>query len=281
MMDEKAVKPRKSRNILITGGSSGIGAAAVRTFASRGDQVWFTYHRGKKRAHELINALRRNALIPPNALPFDQSSWDSLQQLIGALPAEIDILVNNAALGTKTVELAGLEERHLQDELFTQVNCLGPLWLTKQLLPGMLKRGYGKIIMLSSVDGGIAAFPGFRDTDGMTKAAIAFLTRQWAAELIHDPVEIFCVCPGAVDTPMFRQSTLDPLSPASADELIARLPKGRLIRPDEISEILWWLTTEAAIALHGAVIDASMGLGVHPGCITMQNPRAILKEDIT
>ncbi|WP_153016073.1 SDR family oxidoreductase, partial [Pseudomonas syringae] len=109
----------------------------------------------------------------------------------------------------------------------------------------------------------------------------AFLTRQWAAELIHDPVEIFCVCPGAVDTPMFRQSTLDPLSPASADELIARLPKGRLIRPDEISEILWWLTTEAAIALHGAVIDASMGLGVHPGCITMQNPRAILKEDIT
>lgn len=280
-MGKKTVKPRKSRNILITGGSSGIGAAAVRTFASRGDQVWFTYHSGKGRALELIDSLSPNVPIPPKALPFDQSSWDSLLQLIESLSAEIDILVNNAALGTKTVELAGIEERYHQDELFTQVNCLGPLWLTKQLLPGMLKRGYGKILMLSSVGGGIAAFPGFRDTDGMTKAAIAFLTRQWAAELIYDPVEVFCVCPGAVDTPMFRKSTLDHLSSASADKLIARLPKGRLIRPNEISEILWWLTTEAAIIMHGAVIDASMGLGVHPGCITMQNPRAILKEDIT
>ncbi|MFH7362392.1 SDR family oxidoreductase [Pseudomonas syringae pv. tagetis] len=281
MMGMGTAWPQKKRNVLITGGSSGIGAAAVRTFVSRGDQVWFTYHRGEDRAHELINSLASHAHYPPQALPFDQGSWDSVLQLVEALPADIDILVNNAALGTKTVELSGLDEWHRQDELFTKVNCLGPLWLTQQLLPGMLKRGYGKILMLSSVDGGIAAFPGFRDADGMTKAAIAFLTRQWAAELIHEPVEVFCVCPGAVDTPMFRQSTLDPLSTVAADELIARLPKGRLIGPDEISEVLWWLTTEAAIIMHGAVIDASMGLGVHPGCITMSAPRAILKEDIT
>ncbi|MBU9810411.1 SDR family oxidoreductase [Rahnella sp. C60] len=279
-MNAETSTPGKSRNILITGGSSGIGAATVRAFASRGDQVWFTYHRGEDRALELINALSSLVSIPPQALPYDQGSWESLLQLVDAIPAEIDILVNNAALGTKTVELAGIEERHQQDALFTQVNCLGPLWLTRQFLPGMLKRGYGKILMLSSVDGGIAAFPGFRDTDGMTKAAIAFLTRQWAAELVHDPVEVFCVCPGAVDTPMFRQSTLDPLSSASADELIAQLPKGRLIRPDEIADILWWLTTDAAVIMHGAVIDASMGLGVHPGCITMRNPRTTLKEGV-
>jgi NAD(P)-dependent dehydrogenase (short-subunit alcohol dehydrogenase family) len=269
----EAMTVKTSRNVLITGGSSGIGAAAVRTFAFNGDRVWFTYHRGKDRALELINSLPRNTLITPDALPFDQGSWDSVQQLVDSLPAEIDILVNNAALGTKTIEQVGINERHLQDALFTQVNRLGPIWLTQRLLPGMLKRGYGKILMLSSVDGGIAAFPGFRDTDGMTKAAIAFLTRQWAAELIHDPVEVFCVCPGAVDTPMFRQSTLAPLSSAAADELIDRLPKRRLIRPKEIAEVLWWLTTEAATVLHGAVIDASMGLGVHPGCITMQPPR--------
>jgi NAD(P)-dependent dehydrogenase (short-subunit alcohol dehydrogenase family) len=266
----EAMTVKTSRNVLITGGSSGIGAAAVRTFASHGDRVWFTYHRGEDRALEIINSLPRNTLITPNALPFDQGSWGSVKQLVDSLPAEIDILVNNAALGTKTIEQVGINERHLQDALFTQVNCLGPLWLTQRLLPGMLKRGYGKILMLSSVDGGIAAFPGFRDTDGMTKAAIAFLTRQWAAELIHDPVEVFCVCPGAVDTPMFRQSTLAPLSSAAADELIDRLPKRRLIRPEEIAEVLWWLTTEAATVMHGAVIDASMGLGVHPGCITMQ-----------
>ncbi|MGO4744484.1 SDR family oxidoreductase [Serratia quinivorans] len=269
-MGTTSAETKMSRTVLITGGSSGIGAAAVRTFALRGDRVWFTYHQGEQRALELIDSLAPNVAIAPRAVPFDQSRWESLQQLMGLLPPQIDILINNAALGTKTVELAGIEERHRQDELFTQVNCLGPLWLTKELLPGMLQRGYGKILMLSSVDGGIAAFPGFRDTDGMSKAAIAFLTRQWAAELSHAPVEVFCVCPGAVDTPMFRQSTLDSLSPASANELIARLPRGRLIRPDEVAEVLWWLTTPAAVIMHGAVIDASMGLGVHPGCVTVQ-----------
>ncbi|NUU64787.1 SDR family oxidoreductase [Enterobacteriaceae bacterium BIT-l23] len=276
----ETTKSATSRTVLITGGSSGIGAAAVRHFASKGDKVWFTYHQGKQRALELIDSLVPTSPEPPRAVSFDQSSWDSLQQLIKALPSEIDILVNNAALGTRTVELTGIEEKHRQDELFTQVNCLGPLWLTRQLLPGMLQRGYGKILMLSSVGGGITAFPGFRDTDGMTKAAIAFLTRKWAAELSHNPVDVFCVCPGAVDTPMFRQSTLDPLSPESANELVARLPGGRLIHPNEIAEVLWWLTTPAASILHGAVIDASMGLGVHPGCIAAQASSANLKGDV-
>ncbi|WDN57370.1 SDR family NAD(P)-dependent oxidoreductase [Streptomyces clavuligerus] len=257
-----------ARTVLITGGSSGIGAAAVRAFAERGDQVWFTYHRGARRAGELVRELALAEGGRPHALPFDQGDWDSLKELLKALPQTVDVLVNNAALGTATVEQAGATSRHMEDELFTRVNCLGPLWLTRHLLPGMVKRGYGKILTVSSVGGGIAAFPGFRDADGMSKAAVAFLTRQWAAELSHEPVEVFCVCPGAVDSPMFRQSTLDPLSPADAAELVTRLPRGRLIRAEEIAEVLWWLTTAAAVPLHGAVIDASMGLGVRPGLIT-------------
>jgi len=66
----------------------------------------------------------------------------------------------------------------------------------------MISSGFGKIINISSVGGGIACFPGFNIADGMSKASIAFMTRQLAAELIHTDVEVFAICPGVTDTDM-------------------------------------------------------------------------------
>ncbi len=102
----------------------------------------------------------------------------------------------------------------------------------------------------------------------MSKAALAYLTRHLAAELVHQPISVFAVCPGAVDTTMFQESTLIPLPAQQRLAFTARLPQGRLIEPIEIAELTWWLATGDARVLHGAVIDASMGLGVHPGLIT-------------
>ncbi|WP_280465037.1 SDR family oxidoreductase [Nocardia brasiliensis] len=251
--------------MLVTGGSSGVGTATARLFAQRGDRVWFTYHSGRQRAESLVAALQD---VDVRAFAFDSGSQSSHQDLLDRLPGPVDVLVNNAAVGTKTVESQGTTTIQGQDECYVRVNLLGPLWLTRAVLPGMVERGYGKILMVSSVGGGIAAFPGFRDADGMTKAALAFLTRKLAAELTHHPVEVFCICPGALDTPMFQQSTLDPLPEDETANLVRRLPRGRLIQPTEIAELLWWLSTPAATVLHGAVIDASMGLGAHPGLLT-------------
>jgi NAD(P)-dependent dehydrogenase (short-subunit alcohol dehydrogenase family) len=132
----------------------------------------------------------------------------------------------------------------------------------------MIDRGGGVVVNVASVGGGIAAFPGFHVADGMSKAALAYLTRHLAAELAHEPVRVVAVCPGAVDTEMLRASTLDGLSAAGRDALLARLPGGRLIRPEEVAELIHWLTLPAAALLHGAVIDASLGLGSHPGLLT-------------
>ena len=83
-----------------------------------------------------------------------------------------------------------------------QVNSVGVMWLVDSILPGMIERKYGKIVNISSVGGGINVFPQFNIADGMSKAAIAFMTKALAGRLIYEPVEVFCVCPGATETSM-------------------------------------------------------------------------------
>jgi NAD(P)-dependent dehydrogenase (short-subunit alcohol dehydrogenase family) len=261
------VKDILMRTILITGGSSGIGRACVARFAAGGDRVWFTYRTGRERAREIVTELGGDTGPEVEAFEFDQGDWASHEQLVNRLPGPVDVLVNNAAIGSRTVEhqVAGSDME--RTAAFLRINAVGPLWLTQQVLPSMIERGYGKIINIASVGGGIAAFPGFHVADGMSKAALAYLTRHLAAELAHQPVDVFAVCPGAVQTPMLEASTLSGLSAPERRALEARLPGGRLLCPDEVAAVVWWLTGPEAALLHGAVIDASMGLGVHPGLL--------------
>ncbi|MGH3937916.1 MAG: SDR family NAD(P)-dependent oxidoreductase [Pseudonocardiaceae bacterium] len=256
-----------SRSVLITGGSSGIGRAIVERFAQAGDRVWFTYRSGQQRA--LATELELSARGWEVAgFELDQGNWPSHECLLMQLPGPVDVLVNNAAMGPKTIDRQLPGSAHQQAAAFLRINSVGPLWLIQQFLPGMLDRGYGKIINVSGVGGGVAAYPGLHVADGMSKAAVAYLTKHLAAELVHQPVGVFAICPGVVATPRFEASTLAHLPALRRHELEARLPQGRLIQPTEIAELVWWLTTGAAAVLHGSVIDASMGLGVHPGLLT-------------
>jgi NAD(P)-dependent dehydrogenase (short-subunit alcohol dehydrogenase family) len=255
------------RNVLITGGSSGIGRACVARFGDGGDRVWFTYRSGHERARQIIADLSA-AGAQVEAFEFDQGDWTSHQRLVASLPGPVDVLINNAAVGSRSIQryVAGSDAD--RTAAFLQINSVGPLWLAQQMLPGMIERGYGKVVNIASVGGGIAAFPGFHVADGMSKAALTYLTRHLAAELTHVPVDVFAVCPGAVDTAMLQASTLSGLSAQERRALEARLPGGRLLRPEEVAAVVWWLTGLDAVLLHGAVIDASMGLGVHPGLLS-------------
>ncbi|MCU7726629.1 SDR family oxidoreductase [Actinoplanes sp. KI2] len=253
-----------ARNVLITGGSSGIGRHAVARFARGGDTVWFTYLHGADRAKTLVEELASDG-VEVNAFAFDQGDWDSHQRLLRKLPAPVDILVNNAAVGSATVVDYEPGAAHQRSAAMLQINSVGPLWLVQQLVPSMLERGYGKIINVASVGGGIAPFPTFDLADGMSKAALVHLSRQLAVELAHTPVDVFAVCPGAVDTPMLNASVLGRLDDAARATFLAALPKQRLIQPGEIADLIAWLCTGAAASLHGAVLDASLGLGLAPG----------------
>jgi NAD(P)-dependent dehydrogenase (short-subunit alcohol dehydrogenase family) len=257
-----------SRKVLVTGGSSGIGRAIVRRFVAAGDVVWFTYRTGQDRADALSQELATQAPGRVRMFELSQGESSSHDELLSALPDEPDVLVNNAAVGSKTVERHVPGSRQEREAAFFQVNCVGPLWLAQGLIPGMAGRGYGKVVNVASVAGGAGPFPGFQVADGMSKAALVYMTRHLAAELVHSPVDVFAVCPGAVDTAMFAASTLEDMSPGERAALEHRLPRRRLIEPEEIAEVVWWLCSDAARVLHGAVIDASMGLAVHPGLLT-------------
>lgn len=255
--------PHPLRSVLITGGSSGIGRAAVRKFAEAGWRVTFTYHRGAERAAELVAEL---AELDVESRALDLGVPEEVDGFVALLSEVPDALIHCAGLGTGTVE-DYTANRHAQDDALMRVNALAPLWLTEAILPRMLARGRGRIVFVGSVGGSITHFPGFRAADGMSKAALTFYARQLAAELAHDPIDVFVVSPGATDTPMLHRSVLSHLSAQERRAFIARLPRGRLIAPEEIAGLIFLLCGHGTSALHGAVLDASLGLGVNPGLL--------------
>ena len=252
-----------SRTVLITGGSSGIGRAVVERFA-RQDEVWFTYRTGEARAHQLIEALGGRAV---RAFPFDQGDRKSHEALLAQLPGVPEIAILNAGLGSATVA-SYVDSPAAQDEALIRVNATGVLWMTQSLVPQMRARDSGKLVFISSVLGGVGQFAGFRWADGMGKAAVAFLGRQLAAELAQTGVDVFTICPGPTETPMLEASTLSKMTSVERTAFARRLPKGRLVTPQEVAELAHFLCGPEAQVLHGAVLDASLGLGVHPGLLT-------------
>ena len=196
---------------------------------------------------------------------FSQGNLASQEALLAQLPDRIDVLINNAAVGSATVKRLS-DNKYEQDRKMFEINALGVLWLTEAIIPRMMENG-GKIINISSVGGGIFHFPGFVLADGMSKAALTFMTKQLAAEHAHTKIDIFAICPGATDTDMFQSSTLNKLTVEQRKAFVEALPKKRLIDADEIALICEFLSQEHSTVLHGAVIDASLGLGVSPGMI--------------
>ncbi len=258
----------------ITGGFGGIGRECVTALLAHGANVAFTYVDGK----ESEKAVEKMVAEYPNRISahkLDLRYFESIKSCMAEVIdrwGRIDILINNAAVGSATVS-AFSDDPEAQDSIMLTINADGTLKTCQLFLKHMadsLATHPLKIINFSSVGGGIGTFPGFRLSDGMSKAAVAALTRQLAAELTSTKVDVFAICPGATNTKMFQASTLNHLSADERQAFEQSMPKNRLIHPAEIANIVIFLASSYSTPLHGAIIDASMGLGVRPGLATEQ-----------
>ncbi len=185
----------RGKKVVITGASSGIGRAAALEFARRGSNLVIAARRGE--LLDEVARLCRERGVECSAIVADVANREDCQRLIDAA-GRVDILVNNAGFAI----FEGIEDAKPDDlEQMMRTNYFGTVWCTQAALPGMLARGEGTIVNLSSIAGlmGYARMGGYC----ATKFAMIGFSEALRDEVLDRGVRVAMVCPGTVDTNFF------------------------------------------------------------------------------
>ena len=233
---------------LVTGGSRGIGKAIAKSFAESGAKVMIT----SRKMDALLEAREEMGgeveVFAANAGDLDgiSSCVKATMEQFGA----IDVFVNNAATNPYLGKTLGVDASRF-DKTF-QVNIRGPLFWCQAVWEAWMKEHPGVIINIASV-GGLRAESGL-GVYNLTKAAIIHMTKQLASEL--GPTRVVGVAPGLVQTDFAKV-----LVENVGDQLAARLPMGRIGRPEDIANLATFLASDRASWITGEtyVIDGGGG----------------------
>ena len=188
------MKDLKGRTALVTGASGGLGTHIARGLAREGMNVVVSGRREDALA-AVANELSGLG-VEARAVPADLSDLSQIDPLIERSEAAlgpIDLLVNNAG-----IETTGAFTSYTREELTStvDVNLTAPLLLTHRLVPGMLSRGHGHVVFISSAAGKLG--PAYSEPYAATKAALVGLTQSLRAEYLNAPVGFSVVCPGFI-----------------------------------------------------------------------------------
>lgn len=240
------------RTIIVTGGATGIGRATAERYIADGERVAIVDVDGERAA------TTADALDDEDALAFEAdvsdeaAARDALVQICEAL-GDPDVLVNNAGVAQNAVPINDQSIDEWQSIL--DVHLRGTYIWSRLVLPGMIERGDGHVVNLSSI-AGISAFP-YRTAYGPAKAAINNLTEVLAIESAPSGVSVNAVAPGYVRTEMvedlIENGELDP------EPLRERTPAGELATPDQIADAISFLTSPAAGYITGVVLPVDGG----------------------
>ena len=212
------------RNVVITGGSRGIGAAAVRRFASGGDRVWFLYEKDHNAAAAVAGETGAAAICCDVA---DRRAVLSAFERIG----DVDILICNA--GIMHFGLMTDMEEAAWDRLF-DVNVKGIYNCVGGAMPGFLKKQSGCVITVASMWGQVGA--SCEAAYSATKGAVIALTKALAKELGPSGIRVNCVTPGVILTDMCAG-----IEPSILEELAQETPVGRNGQPEDVAKAMAYL----------------------------------------
>ena len=235
------------RVIWITGGSSGIGKAAVRKFAGAGGRVAFTFLHSEAAARALESETGAFAI---RADVSDSAQVNRARDAILSRFGRIDVLVCAAGVAEKGLLMDQTDEAY---DRIMNTNLFGTFAAIRAVLPCMIERRGGSIVTVSSMWG---------ETGGAcealysaSKAGIIGLTRAVAKEVGSAGIRVNCISPGVIDTPMNAD-----LSPEDVDSLVEETPLGRIGMAEEVAEAICFLAGEGAGFITGQVLPVNGGI---------------------
>jgi 3-oxoacyl-[acyl-carrier protein] reductase len=230
------------RVALVTGGASGIGAAAAVRLRAAGAEV---------------AVFDREPVEGYVSVTGDIASSADVGEAVAQVERDlgrIDILVNSAGIPGESLRTVDVTDEEWQ-RVFA-INANGSFYMCRAVLPGMVARGYGRIVLVSSIAG--------KDGNPMaaaysaSKAAVIAMTKAVGKDVAGTGVLVNCIAPAVIETPI-----LAGLSQEHVGYMVERIPLGRMGKPDEVAALIMFLASDDLSFSTGATYDISGGRAVY------------------
>jgi len=242
------VSPITQQVAVVTGAASGLGRAIAHRFAKEGMRValWDVDLAGAERVAGEIGASAKAFAVNVTDTSSVRGAWSATKAALGT-PS---ILVNSAGILGPSAGIASYPEEQWHRVL--DINLNGTFRCCQAAVPDMVASGYGRIVNIASIAGkdgnpNVAAYVA-------SKAAVIALTKSMGKELATSGVLVNAISPSASETAIFGE-----LTDERRAKLLANVPMARMVRPEEVAELAFWLSSPACSFSTGATFDISGG----------------------
>jgi acetoacetyl-CoA reductase len=240
------------RIAVVTGGMGGLGETISTKMADAGYRVVVTYSPSNTKYKAWLEEMKGRGYAF-SAFSVDVADYDDCARKVNAIQGEcgqVDILVNNAGI-TRDMTFKKMSKADWDAVMGTNLDsCFN---MTKQVMDGMVDRGWGRVINVSSVNGQKGAFG--QTNYSAAKAGIHGFTKALALEVARKGVTINTISPGYIGTKMVTAIPKEILD----SKILPQIPLGRLGRPDEVAGLIIYLCSEEAAFVTGANISINGG----------------------
>lgn len=241
-----------ARIALVTGGMGGLGEAVCIKLAALGYQVVTTYSPGNTKSGDWLASMREMG-YHFHAYPCDVADYESARECVTLIEKDIgpiDVLVNNAGI-TRDTTFKKMDKTNW--DLVMRTNLDSVFNMTKPVCDGMVERGWGRIINISSVNGQKGAFG--QTNYAAAKAGMHGFTKSLALEIARKGVTVNTISPGYIGTKMVMAIAPEVLE----TKIIPQIPMGRLGKPEEVAGLVAYLAGDEAAFVTGANIAINGG----------------------